>query len=211
MPTLDSFDLYGKKFNFSYDLLYPIGVTYTQYPGMKSPMELWGDISKWEVVNYHGNFFRAEGGLALPYTKIRVETTNGLVFKAVDGDGINAVSVNSTVGVVGSDETRTVTVTGTTPLVKNQTFTVGKAFAAPPGGYKEMTDVFVLQPMEVQSHYHRIITSGYGLISGRIHSGRKGGSNSTTDNLAYHYDTKYAGGAETRPVNCTMRVWVRVK
>ena len=44
-----------------FNLIYPVGVTYTQYPQQASPMELWGSFSTWEVVNYDGAFFRAEG------------------------------------------------------------------------------------------------------------------------------------------------------
>ena len=44
-----------------FNLIYPVGVTYTQYPQQASPMELWGSFSKWNVVNYDGAFFRAEG------------------------------------------------------------------------------------------------------------------------------------------------------
>ena len=44
-----------------FNLIYPVGVTYTQYPQQASPMELWGSFSTWNVVNYDGAFFRAEG------------------------------------------------------------------------------------------------------------------------------------------------------
>lgn len=47
-----------------FNLIYPVGVTYTQYPQQASPMELWGSFSTWNVVNYDGAFFRAEGGNA---------------------------------------------------------------------------------------------------------------------------------------------------
>ena len=48
-------------FKTMFDLLRPIGDTYVQYPQQVSPNELWGNISTWEVVNYDGAFFRAEG------------------------------------------------------------------------------------------------------------------------------------------------------
>ena len=44
-----------------FNLIYPVGVTYTQYPQQASPNELWGEFSTWRVVNYDGAFFRAEG------------------------------------------------------------------------------------------------------------------------------------------------------
>ena len=52
------------KFKSMFDLIRPIGDTYVQYPQQKSPMELWGSFSTWEVINYEGAFFRAEGGNA---------------------------------------------------------------------------------------------------------------------------------------------------
>ena len=49
------------KFKSMFDLIRPIGDTYVQYPQQKSPMDLWGTFSTWEVINYDGAFFRAEG------------------------------------------------------------------------------------------------------------------------------------------------------
>lgn len=48
-----------------FDIAWPIGVIYTQYPLQKSPNDLWGDYSTWEeVTDYSGAFFRASGGNA---------------------------------------------------------------------------------------------------------------------------------------------------
>lgn len=47
-----------------FDINYPIGVTYTQYPQQKSPNELWGNISTWVELDYDGAFFRSSGGNA---------------------------------------------------------------------------------------------------------------------------------------------------
>ena len=57
-----------------FNLIYPVGVTYTQYPQQASPMELWGSFSTWNVVNYDGAFFRAEGG----YANAFIEKTGNL-------------------------------------------------------------------------------------------------------------------------------------
>lgn len=48
------------------DFLYPIGVTYVQYPQQKSPNELWPNMT-WTKLDYAGAFFRADGGLANGY------------------------------------------------------------------------------------------------------------------------------------------------
>ena len=50
--------------NTIFNTIYPIGVTYVQYPGQKSPNELWSSISTWEEIDYSGAFFRASGGNA---------------------------------------------------------------------------------------------------------------------------------------------------
>ena len=48
------------------DFLYPIGVTYVQYPQQKSPNELWPNMT-WTKLDYAGAFFRADGGPAAGY------------------------------------------------------------------------------------------------------------------------------------------------
>lgn len=48
-----------------FDVAWPIGVVYTQYPLQKSPNDLWGQYSTWEeITDYSGAFFRASGGNA---------------------------------------------------------------------------------------------------------------------------------------------------
>lgn len=48
------------------DIVWPIGVIYTQYPQQKSPQELFPNTT-WEEVNYDGAFFRASGGKAAAF------------------------------------------------------------------------------------------------------------------------------------------------
>ena len=67
-----------------FDLVWPIGVTYVQYPQQASPMDLWGAFSTWEVIDYDGSFFRAEGGNAKAFNAgkqqdaIKKHTTSGM-------------------------------------------------------------------------------------------------------------------------------------
>ena len=49
------------NFKAIFDLVRPIGDTYVQYPQQANPNELWGAFSTWEVIDYDGAFFRAEG------------------------------------------------------------------------------------------------------------------------------------------------------
>ena len=67
------------NFKAIFDLVRPIGDTYVQYPQQASPMDLWGAFSTWQVVNYDGAFFRAEGTNANAF----IEKTDNLV-KQVD-------------------------------------------------------------------------------------------------------------------------------
>lgn len=48
------------------DMVWPIGVIYTQYPRQKSPQELFPNTT-WVEVNYDGAFFRASGGNAAAF------------------------------------------------------------------------------------------------------------------------------------------------
>lgn len=61
-------ELYKKSTGVElFNLIYPIGCVYVQYPQQKSPNELWGKITKWSIINYNGAFFRTQGGNASPY------------------------------------------------------------------------------------------------------------------------------------------------
>lgn len=70
--------LVSANISVQFDLAWPIGVTYVQYPQQASPMDLWGDFSRWEVINYDGAFFRAEGTNADAF----IEKTGNLVKQA---------------------------------------------------------------------------------------------------------------------------------
>ena len=63
------------NFKAIFDLVRPVGDTYVQYPQQASPNELWGSFSTWQVVNYDGAFFRAEGTNANAF----IEKTDNLV------------------------------------------------------------------------------------------------------------------------------------
>lgn len=54
----------------SFEDAYPVGIVLEQYPGQKSPIELFdGSGMEWENISsqYAGCFFRAEGGSAAPF------------------------------------------------------------------------------------------------------------------------------------------------
>ena len=61
------FDCVNKRslISASFDIIFPIGMVYTQYPQQKDPNQLWGTYSTWqEITDYAGAFFRATGGNA---------------------------------------------------------------------------------------------------------------------------------------------------
>ena len=63
------------NFKAIFDIVRPVGDTYVQYPQQANPNELWGTFSTWQVVNYDGAFFRAEGTNANAF----IEKTDNLV------------------------------------------------------------------------------------------------------------------------------------
>ena len=69
------FSIEQTNFKAIFNLVRPIGDTYVQYPQQASPNELWGAFSTWQVVNYDGAFFRAEGTNANAF----IEKTDNLV------------------------------------------------------------------------------------------------------------------------------------
>lgn len=120
-----------------FDINYPIGVTYTQYPQQKSPNELWGNISTWVELDYDGAFFRSSGGNA-----------NGF---ATSTDTLSSCK----------------------------------------------------QASAIQCHNHTIIlSSASGGNGGRPFAG-------CNTSLSSNGITECTGSSETRPVNYTVKVWVR--
>lgn len=76
-----------------FNLCRPVGDVYVQYPQQKSPSELWGTFSTWEVVNYDGAFFRAEGTNADAF----IEKSGSLIKQA---EGLP--NITGTIGTAGT-------------------------------------------------------------------------------------------------------------
>lgn len=55
--------------SLSFDMLVPVGYIYEQLPGMPDPYQLYAKNGTqiWELLEYNGAFFRAEGGLAAAF------------------------------------------------------------------------------------------------------------------------------------------------
>lgn len=133
--------------SIQFDIAWPIGVTYTQYPGQKSPNELWGQYSTWEELNYGGAFFRSNGGNADTFEKsLAISSINGttIVFQFSHGLSVGSVIYDSE-----NNEGRVVTaVTNATTIV------IDNAFSS-----SSLTAVLVSQVN--QNKYHRHSMSHY--------------------------------------------------
>lgn len=103
------------------NIVYPVGCTYTQYPKQMSPMELWGTLSTWEVIDYGGASFRADGGNSIAYD------TNEKAITVVSGNTITIASHGASVGTVifdfNNNESRVVTAVSGNVLTLNSQFT----------------------------------------------------------------------------------------
>ena len=89
-----------------FNLIYPVGVTYTQYPQQASPNELWGEFSTWKVVDYGGAFFRAEGGNANPFIEKTGVLTKQAELVGSHSDSVNVSGGNHRHSYNGSDDDR---------------------------------------------------------------------------------------------------------
>lgn len=212
--------------SIQFDIAWPIGVTYTQYPGQKDPNTLWGQYSTWEELNYAGAFFRSSGGSADTFEKsLAISSINGttIVFQFSHGLSVGSVIYDSE-----NNEGRVVTaVTNATKVVINEAFTSST-----------ITSVLVSQVQGTAKNGLSASfsgTAGTVSVSGGNHrhsisghmSGMGGGSVQTHISGETMY-TGYSGAlsmsgsftpsgsvsvsstdAETRPKNFTIRVWVR--
>ena len=108
-----------------FDIAWPVGVTYTQYPGQKSPNELWSQYSTWEELDYGGAFFRAEGGNASQFNNnIVVSSASGTT---VSFNEIHSLVVGDILYSVTLNESRTVT-----NVVSNTVVEIDSAFSGSP-------------------------------------------------------------------------------
>lgn len=210
-----------------FDIAYPIGVTYTQYPGQKSPNELWGQYSTWKELNYGGAFFRSEGGNADAFEKsLAISSISGTTITFQFSHGL---TVGSVIYDSENNEGRVVTaVTNATKVVINEAFTSST-----------ITSVLVSQvqgtaknglsasfsgsagTVSVSGGNHRHTVPAYDGTSGDTGLRRSGGS-AVTQYSGYSGDLSMSGlftprgsvsvsstDAETRPNNFTIKVWVR--
>ena len=234
--SINKVDILGETRNVAFNAMWPVGVTYTQYPGQKSPAELWPTAEygcTWEEQKYGGAFFRTEGGNAKTFEQcsVSVVTSDKLNFTFAGSDPGNW-AVGNHVIVDGEDRTIAAAITNG--------FRVSSAFTTS----KPITNVIVLQNDENKRHNHsykdfsedvlagtmnfscyNIAQSGTGAITTNtvtavaaqeMESHLVSGSLYPIGYLAlYHTHTHSftindSGTDETRPVNLTIRIWRRI-
>ena len=123
-----------------FEIAWPLGSVYTQYPGQKSPMELWGDLSTWEVIEYGGAFFRSNGGNADNFEhalEISAQSGTSITFSTA-----HSLAVGSVLYDKEHNESRLVTAVPSTTKV-----TISSAFS------NSLSTVMVTQAS--QNKYHR--------------------------------------------------------
>ena len=172
--VLKQIKLFDDEVNIKFfDVFYPIGSTYTQYPGQPSPNELWGDYSVWEELDYHGAFFRANGGEADTFNKmLTVSTQSGTTITFSTDHGL---ITNSILYDYEHNESRRVTSISTSKRV-----IIDSAFT------NTVSKVIVTQNDALASHSHTM---------GHAHSA-KSTSTVSLDTTCYSYidvvDVRYS-------------------
>lgn len=172
-----------------FDVVYPIGCTYVQYPQQKSPNTLFNSdsvTSEWEALNYSGAFFRSNGGNA----KAFVEEGGTLSLQANQNKyhrhTTNSQSATSTGGMSGNSS--------------------GSAY------YVHFNqDPWTSGNMSIGGEADYWTKSG---SSTRFCSVRQLSINvAHTHDFSHTHDTNYNGSSsdqEARPDNYTIKIWKRI-
>ena len=172
------------KFKSMFDLIRPIGDTYVQYPQQKSPMDLWGSFSTWEIINYDGAFFRAEGTNANAF----IEGSGNLVQQ-------KCLTESHSHGIDHKHDRGTMNITGM--LYINGFSKAGMAFDEKGALYATYGDG------------HWGVDSGKNTANGVLNFDASRGWTGETSSPT-NTDSETYGGVETRPVNYTYRIWKRI-
>lgn len=214
-----------------FDIAWPIGVTYPQYPGCKSPNELWGDFSTWEELNFSGAFFRSNGGNASSFEASKVVS-------AISGTTITIADHGLAVGSVLLDpennEARVVTT-----VINANNIVIDTAFTN-----ASLASVLISQNSQNLSHDHTftgtteiegqahdhaydysvtkltLSTSGAGIatvglgnyILGEREDVRNSNTGTENSNHTHGFNgtTNASGGTESRPIDFTFKIWKRI-
>lgn len=194
--------LVSASISAQFDIAWPIGSVYTQYPGQKDPNTLWSQYSTWEELDYGGAFFRTRGENAEQFEKtIAISSVSGTTITFETAHGL---TVGTPIYDPDGNETRFVaTVTNTTTIELDTAFTS-----------LNVTSVLIGQYDCFQGHYHKV---SHDAISFRSASGLGGGGNVNSKAASISVTSPKTDGTngtprtgkETRPINYTVKVWKR--
>ena len=172
------------KFKSMFDLIRPIGDTYVQYPQQKSPMDLWGTFSTWEVINYDGAFFRAEGTNANAFIE---ESGNLVKQKCLTESHSHDIEHKHTRGTMNITGMLFINGFSKAGVAFNQK---GALYATDGGG-------------------NWGVDSGKNTANGVLNFDASRDWNGETSSPTNTKSGTY-GSVETRPVNYTYRIWKRI-
>lgn len=171
-----------------FNMNYPIGFTYVQFPQQASPNELWGNISTWKVVDYDGAFFRAAGGNAAAYiNKTGVLSKQGQSIQSHNHYFTPSGSISSTCSGRGS------LYSGLGKGYSNLSLALGRSDGGNTviAGYNESSSKGYVSANSAGNNFLSISVS----VSSSFWGTRKSSESS--------------GDIETRPDNLTIRIWKR--
>lgn len=171
-----------------------VGATFVQYPNQKPPATVY-PCSKWEILDYDGAFFRAQGTNADAF----IEETNSLVkqSQATAENGLTFRGTSATISVSGANHNHTGSV-GKTNLAHTHNYNLGATGGSGgdyPKGYYSTNDSWAKTTGGANTnlnHSHTIPDSGDLSMSG-----------------TFTPSGSIVGDIETRPVNYTVRIWKR--
>jgi hypothetical protein len=170
------------------DAVWPVGITYTQYPGKQNPTELglpgtWTNISS----EFAGDFFRAEGVNALAFEggqQGEATAVNGLSL-STDGSHSHSGSTNSD---THHHDMFLNNGASTSQLSNNSQYAAAFGFVE-------------------ETRYYQMATHSSGTWVGRTRDDAHSHSLSINSNGGHSHTV--SGDTETRPVNRTIRIWER--
>ena len=199
-----------------FDTMHPIGEVYTQYPGQKTPNQLWGNFSTWEELDYGGAFFRAAGGNALPFnSSLDISSQSGttIVFAAAHN-----LSVGSLLYDAENNECRTVaSVTDSTTVEIDAAFTYSNLTNVLIGQYPGLPNITGYFGGYTQGGNK--LPDGAGAFNQYLNDQTKIEGSGGTASRGYWngvtFDASrsnniYGASNEVQPANFTIKLWKRV-
>lgn len=201
--------LVSASISAQFEVAWPVGVTYTQYPGQKSPNELWVDYSTWVELDYGGVFFRAGGGNADTFERALVVTSisgTTISFNTAHGLVVGQIIYNP----VNNESRKVATVPNTTSVTVDTAFsdsTITYVLVAQPEGLPNITGGF-----ETSDRSHNTTRAFY---VGKKNATVRGDAEASSSGYWIELDASrsspiYGASNHVTPENYTVRIWKRI-